>query len=215
MKTKRLNWVHIIIGVAGLLLASCAVDDGDMTDFGSIVDNDESQTYKNSLVGGYEGYWFSIDNDKEPIGTAILTLQKDGSMSLSAVPCEEVIHKLREKGADVVSSPSSDTSFSLVDTSNSLSLINSANSNTSLFFELTDESLVFPLGGELINGISFDELTIRLAPRKSIAVFDTVNNQWGIFLYYQSALVLNRENGDRIDCNCDLGYKFISTKRLK
>ena len=30
MKTKRLNWVHIIIGVASVLMGSCATDDNDL-----------------------------------------------------------------------------------------------------------------------------------------------------------------------------------------
>ena len=240
MKTIRLIWTYMIIGVVSVLMASCATDDDD---FGSDVQN-PNEYYNNGNnnnngekipnvelpIGKFEGYWFSIDNDKEPISTATMTVDAQYGMTFSSIPCDDVLEKLcsmlsgvpglnnnlpsiKEAALNLVQTAKS----SIVSTSN-FSNLNMGYSNSAFYFEVATESLTFPLRGEWTwndDSVFYDELTIRLAPRKSIAVFDIVNNQWGLFLYYESAVMINKEFNVGAESPFDLGYKFISTKRLE
>ena len=75
MKTIRLIYTYMIIGVASVLMASCATDDAD---YGSDVHNSDYMYNgaANTPTGVYEGVWFAIDNDKEPISTATLPMSR-------------------------------------------------------------------------------------------------------------------------------------------
>ena len=225
MKTKRFNWAYIIIGIVGLLMASCAVDDED--EVGELIIPQEngvssSEPYKPVAIpeGEFEGVWFSIGNYQEPVDTAIMTVKKNGSMSFSSVPCDSIINFFAKTLSRESGGPPTEfgkaleenfkrTAKSTIEPSASFTIVNTANSNTSLFFELTDESKTFPLRGEILDYV-FDKMTIRLAPRKSIAVYDIMNKQWGVFLYYESAVL-----HDIIDWPFALEYKFITTKKIK
>ena len=206
MKIKFSNWTYILMCVMGLLVASCAEDDGDemMRDLDS---NDAYYGSNSQLEGVYEGVWFSISNDKEPIETAVMTVGTDYSLTFSSVPCEEVLTQLSAL-ANVV------TTFSLSpkSTQSYLSSVMAGGSDNALYFDISNEYMAFPLNGDADND---GELTINLAPRKSIAVFDAVNRQWGVFLYYSSAVLRDNKAGQSVEKNFDLGYKFISKKRLK
>lgn len=224
MKTKRFNWAYIIIGIVGLLMASCAEDDEDVV--GDLIPQNNAQTpsepYKPVAIpeGEFEGVWFSIGNYQEPVDTAIMTVKKNGSMSFSSVPCDSIINFFAKELSTESGGPPTEfgksleenfkrTAKSTIEPSASFTIVNTANSNTSLFFELTDESKTFPLRGEILDYV-FDKMTIRLAPRKSIAVYDIMNKQWGVFLYYESAVL-----HDIIDWPFALEYKFITTKKIK
>lgn len=223
MKTKRFNWAYIIIGIVGLLMASCAEDDEDVV--GDLIPQNNAQTpsepYKPVAIpeGEFEGVWFSIGNYQEPVDTAIMTVKKNGSMSFSSVPCDSIINYFAEvlKHYTTVGVPEwSDlderfkrTATSTIEPSASFTIVNTANSNTSLFFELTDEFLTFPMRAEVLDD-TLESLVIGLAPRESIAVFDTTTNQWGVFLYYNKAIITGV-----LEWRTDLGYKFITTKKIK
>jgi hypothetical protein len=89
-------------------------------------------------------------------------------------------------------------------------MVNTANSVNSYYFELTDESMTFPMRGEFMDNYICEKMTVWFEPRKSIAVYDITDKQWGVFLYYSKALLHGY-----IEQPFDLGYKFISTKRLE
>ena len=236
MKTIRLIYTYMIIGVVSVLMASCATDDAD---YGSDLQNPDYM-YNGSNngekipnvelpIGKFEGVWFSIDNDKEPISTATMTVDDQYGMTFSSIPCDDVLDKLcpmlstvwglgptpsiKEAALNFVQTAKS----SVVSTSN-FSNLNMGYSNSAFYFDVATESLTFPLRGEWKwndHYLVYDELIIKLAPRKSIAVFDIVNNQWGLFLYYESAALINKEYNGGAESPLDLGYKFISTKRLE
>ena len=219
MKTTRLNWAYIIIGVVGLLMASCATDDND---FGSDVRNSDYMYngVSNMPTGAYEGVWFAIDNDKEPISTATLTVRKDGSLSLSSIPCDSIINYyaetyLRRYTLNVPEWSDLEERFKRTATSSivssvSFSMVNTANSVNSYYYELTDESMTFPMRGEFMDNEVCEKMTVWFEPRKSIAVYDITDKQWGVFLYYSKVLFHGY-----MELPLDLGYKFISTKRLE
>lgn len=220
MKTKRFNWAYIIIGIVGLLMASCAEDDGDEDTF--VPQPPYSEPYPPAgypYAGEFEGVWYSIDNDKEPIDTAYLTVKEFGSMSFSSVPCDSLINYFAEdlKHYTTVGVPEwSDlderfkrTATSTIETSTSLVMVYTAKSDKSFYFELPDEFLTFPMRAEVLDD-TLESLVIGLAPRESIAVFDTTTNQWGVFLYYNKAIITGV-----LEWRTDLGYKFITTKKIK
>ena len=220
MKTKRFNWANILMCVVGLLVASCAGDDGDEVQHLQI--KNYSEPYPPAgypYAGEFEGVWYSIDNDKEPIDTAYLTVKEFGSMSFSSVPCDSLISYYAEvlKRYTTVGVPEwSDlderfkrTATSTIETSTSLVMVYTAKSDKSFYFELPDETMVFPMRAEVLD-LLFETLVIGLAPRESIAVFDTTTNQWGVFLYYNKAIVTGS-----LSWPVDLGYKFITTKKIK
>ena len=224
MKTKRFNWAYIIIGIVGLLMASCAEDDEDVV--GDLIPQNNAQTpsepYKPVAIpeGEFEGVWFSIGNYQEPVDTAIMTVKKNGSMSFSSVPCDSIINFFAKTLSRESGGPPTEfgkaleenfkrTAKSTIEPSASFTIVNTANSNTSLFFELTDEFLTFPMRAEVLDD-TLESLVIGLAPRESIAVFDTTTNQWGVFLYYNKAIITGV-----LEWRTDLGYKFITTKKIK
>ena len=221
MKTIKLIWTYMIIGVASVLMGSCATDDSD---FGSDVRNSDYMYngVSNMPTGVYEGVWFAIDNDKEPISTATLTVKKDGSLSLSSIPCDSIINYFAKVCSKVSGGPSATdfgkeieerfkrTATSSIVSSVSFSMVNTANSVSSYYFELTDESMTFPMRGEFMDNEVCEKMTVWFEPRKSIAVYDITDKQWGVFLYYSKVLFHGY-----MELPLDLGYKFISTKRLE
>ena len=226
MKTKRFNWAYILRCVVGLLVASCAEDDGDDV-VGDLIPQDNAQTpsepYKPVAIpeGEFEGIWFSIGNYKEPVDTGIMTVKKDGTMTLSSVPCDSIINFFAKELSRESGGPPTELGKSLEESfkrtakstivpSASFTIVNTAKSEKTLYFDLTDESKTFPMRGEFLDYLVCDNLTIRLAPRKSIAVYDIMNKQWGVFLYYESAVL-----HDVIDWPFALEYKFITTKKIK
>ena len=222
MKTKRFNWAYILMCVVGLLVASCAEDDDDVV--GDLIPQDNAQTpsEQNETVGipegMFEGVWFFVDNDKEPVDTAYLTIKENGTMTFSSVPCDSVIRRFAEENfrwyTEVPEWKDEENKFvrtatSTIETSASLTMEYTAKSDKSLYFDLTDESMSFPMRAEILGGV-FDVLTIGLAPRKSIAVYDIATNQWGVFLYY------NNVSLPRVILRpMDMGFKFITTKKIK
>ena len=171
-------------------------------------------------TGAYEGVWFAIDNDKEPISTATLTVRKDGSLSLSSIPCDSIINYyaetyLRRYTLNVPEWSDLEERFKRTATSSivssvSFSMVNTANSVNSYYYELTDESMTFPMRGEFMDNEVCEKMTVWFEPRKSIAVYDITDKQWGVFLYYSKVLFHGY-----MELPLDLGYKFISTKRLE
>ena len=223
MKTKRFNWAYILMCVVGLLVASCAEDDDDVVQDLIPQDNTQTPSEQNETVGipegMFEGVWFFVDNDKEPIDTAYLTIKENGTMTFSSVPCDSVINIFAEnlKHYTTVGVPEwSDlderfkrTATSTIETSASFVMVYTAKSDKSFYFELPDETMVFPMRAEVLD-LLFETLVIGLAPRESIAVFDTTTNQWGVFLYYNKAIITGA-----LEWRTDLGYKFITTKKIK
>ena len=219
MKTKRFNWANILMCVVGLLVASCAGDDGDEVQHLQI--KNYSEPYPPAgypYAGEFEGVWYSIDNDKEPIDTAYLTVKEFGSMSLSSVPCDSLISyfagTLSKYTWEVPEWSDLDERFrrtatSTIETSTSFVMVYTEESDKSFYFELPDETMTFPMRAEVLDD-TLESLVIVLAPRKSIAVFDTTTNQWGVFLYYNKAIVTGS-----LSWPVDLGYKFITTKKIK
>ncbi|MBR5657160.1 MAG: hypothetical protein IKW98_10870 [Prevotella sp.] len=220
MKTKRFNWDCILMCVVGLLVASCAEDDGDEDTFVPLPPYSEPYPPAGyPYAGEFEGVWYSIGNDKEPIDTAYLTVKEFGSMSLSSIPCDSLISYfaescLRKYTWEVPEWSDLDERFrrtatSTIETSNSFVMVYREESDKSFYFDLPDDTMTFPMRAEVLDH-TLESLVIGLAPRKSVAVFDTTTNQWGVFLYYNKAILTGI-----LEWRIDLGYKFITTKKIK
>ena len=218
MKTKRFNWAYIIIGIVGLLLASCAVDDGD----DSIMDL-QNGPYEAGKVSVYEGVWFA-DNNVARLDTA--EMQVYGNyLRFSRVPFIHSLELKKYSGGVIGDGAVSDNEgqednavyhFSFNSWAGQLLALSlTGSSDEGLFYSLYAN----PVGAA--GGIDFelntfpDLLQLSLDTRESNAVYDVKSDQWGVFLHYDYAILEDRKVKCAYVGELNLGYKFITTKRLK
>ena len=215
MKTKRLNWVHIIIGVASVLMGSCATDDNDL---GSDIQG--PGYYEVGKAEKYEGVWFA-NGQNVPVDTAVMTII-GYQLHFSEEPFMHTLKLEQRSWADIVNNKElggesavyKTFSFDNLVTTPLFFIFEKGRSGETIYYSVNTsrDGVVFNLNN---NGADSDILTLTLDNENSVLVRNIKDDQVGVFLRYNFGSFYVQEEQNAYVGDLDIEYKFISTKRLE